>query len=239
MRLVPRKGLFRVDYLRVCKYLRLRPHPALLPAARAAPADERLLLSVSLGVRAGRGGAREAADDAAAAAAAAAGGAAAGGDAAGAAARAGRPAAPPLREAFDMADPRDAALAFRDVAFGWADALALGAALASARHMHTLRLWRAGLSAAALVALGRALPASRITTLAIEDNALGDGDEGALPPGALAPPLDETPPEPTAAEREVRSRGRGRGKGKGKGRAPGASARGALSRGLPGRKNRD
>ena len=92
-----------------------------------------------------------------------------------------------LRRAFDMLDIKEIIL--REKRVGWADMFALGASLRSSLHMHTLNLWRTGLDARSIVALGRALPASCLKILSIEDNEFMYKDE------TMAPPLNESPPE--------------------------------------------
>lgn len=151
---LPGKNRFRVDYLNACKFLRVQPHPALLPETVAAPADTFLLPSSPIHPT-------RAAD---------------------AALHTGR-----LRRAFVFGEPGDPALdtiALREpthgpaadgslpapARVGWADALCLGAALVSARHVRRLVLFRAGLDAAALVELARVLPSTALRELLIEGN---------------------------------------------------------------------
>jgi hypothetical protein len=151
---LPGKNRFRVDYLNACKFLRVQPHPALLPETVAAPADTFLLPTSPIHPT-------RAAD---------------------AALHTGH-----LRRAFVFGEPGDPALdtiTLREpthgpaadgslpapARIGWADALCLGAALVSARHVRRLVLFRAGLDAAALVELARVLPATALRELHIEGN---------------------------------------------------------------------
>ena len=53
---------------------------------------------------------------------------------------------------------------------GWVDALCLGAALISAKHVRRLVLFRAGLDAAALTELARVVPGTALRELHIEGN---------------------------------------------------------------------
>ncbi len=87
---------------------------------------------------------------------------------------------------WDLA-PVDALRLRAPPTLGWADALAAGLALRHAVGVHTVTLWRAGLSPAALAELALALPGTRVASLAVEDNALPPG-------GATAAPLQPPPP---------------------------------------------
>ena len=145
---LPFTGRLRNDYLLVCRYLGLQPHPSLLHGVASSALDASQLPSVSIAARLASPSSSSASQPVV---------------------------APQPRRVFDLALTDD--LALRDTALShqplcWADAHALGCALRSARHLHTLKLWQAGLTAAALVELARVLPATAVTTLCLENNPL-------------------------------------------------------------------
>jgi len=96
------------------------------------------------------------------------------------------PSVPHPRRVFDLHSEDSINIRAGD-RLGWADSFALGYALRTARHLHTLKLWRVGLPASGIVELARIVPATALRKLAIEDNELFLDCEKVLLPFLDAP----------------------------------------------------